>query len=241
MITIENLSKSFGSQQVLRGITCAADTGKIVGLAGPNACGKTTLIKAVLGLVIADSGCVRVGNIPSNDINARRDLGYMPQRADYPERLTPRELFNLVAKLKQRPPTKRDELIEQFGAGDYLDKPCGHLSVGTRQKISAIAAFMCEPRVLILDEPTASFDPLAAFTFKRLVAEQVDRAVTVLIVSHIISELSQLIHNLIFMVDGSIVFNGAVSDLQQLSGTPELELGVIALMKGIGSQPRARI
>ncbi|MCC6955055.1 MAG: ABC transporter ATP-binding protein [Deltaproteobacteria bacterium] len=232
MIAIRSLVKYFGNRTVLRSVNCEFAPGRVVGIAGPNACGKSTLMKSILGLVIPDKGEIEVSGISARMDSARGEIGYMPQHASYPARLTPRELFELVAALRRKNPTRREELIDRFAVRSFLDSPCGTLSVGTRQKISAIAALMCEPPILILDEPTASFDPVAAYTFKQLVREESKRGSTILIVSHIVSELEQLIDDLVFMLEGRVLFQGSFDALSNLAGTSDLELAIIQLMQG---------
>jgi len=230
MISVNQLEKAFGSLRVLKALTLSFSQGRIIGLAGPNACGKSTLIKSILGLVVPDSGAIYISGLLAEDIGAREKIGYMPQHADFPANFTPRELFRLVAELRRREPRRREELIERFGLKSFLDKKCSYLSVGTRQKISAVAAFMCDPEILILDEPTAGFDPIACATFKGLLMEESKRGSTILLVSHIMTELDQLVDDLVFLLDGEVLFSGPALELKEKFRSKDLESGIVALM-----------
>lgn len=229
MISISSLTKSYGRQKVLDALNLEIGEGRVTGLAGPNACGKTTLIKSILGLVRPDVGMITVKGKPLADESYRAALGYMPQNADFPGNLTANELFKLLIALRGAPATRQSELVERFGLGNFLLKPLGTLSAGTKQKVSAVAALMFEPPILILDEPTAGFDPVACVKFKELILETAAQGTTVLIVSHIMPELEQLIDDLIFLLDGRILFSGEVERLSAETGTHGLEAGIVSL------------
>ncbi len=237
MIHISELSKSFGDLRVLDALSCEISSGRITGLAGPNACGKTTLIKSILGLVVPDSGTITVEGIPLDSVSYRSCLGYMPQLAEFPRNLKPSELFKLLSALRRKPPARLNELVARFALEPFFDKPFAKLSVGTRQKFSAVAAFSFEPRVLILDEPTAGFDPIACVTFKKLLREAVASGVTALIVSHVMTELEQLVDDLIFLLGGKVLFSGPTATLSETTSTRSLEDGIIRLLNSKNSRP----
>ena len=236
MISVRSLSKSYGSVPVLKGLNCDIQRGKITGLAGPNACGKTTLVKSILGLVIPDAGEITIGGRPSTDFGYRELIGYMPQHAEFPGNLNPLELFQLISALRQGKPRRQSELISRFRLEPFLKKPLGTLSTGTRQKVSAVAALMFNPPVLILDEPTAGFDPVSCLRFKELLLEAVAEGVSVLIVSHIMPELEQLVDDLIFLLDGRPLFRGPVEKLLEQTAATGLETGIVKLMTGEGAE-----
>ncbi len=235
MIEINGLTKSFGDLAVLRGLTGTVRTGCITGLAGPNACGKTTLVKSILGLVVPDGGSISLDGHLVNSVDYRRRIGYMPQQAEFPRNLTPTELFKLLTTLRRQDPVRLTELVERFKLAPFLRKPFGNLSAGTRQKFSAVAALCYDPTVLILDEPTAGFDPVACVIFKELLYDAVASGMTILIVSHIISELEQLVDDLIFILDGRILFSGKAESLNQLTNSTSLEQGIVKLLSSGGS------
>lgn len=231
MIQIRSLSKSYGPVRVLDSLSVDIPRGKISGLAGPNACGKTTLVKSLLGLVFPDRGEISIDGIKAADERAREQLGYMPQAPDFPPQLSASELLRLIASLRRTPPKAKDELVEIFCLEKHLKKPLRELSTGTKQKISAVAALMFDSPLLILDEPTAGFDPIAALAFKQILKRRAESGVTILLVSHILPELGQLIDHLIFLLDGKTLFSGSIETLLQQTKEEDVERGVVALMR----------
>jgi Cu-processing system ATP-binding protein len=167
MIRIRALRKRYGRLDVLQGIDAEIPTGRVTAIVGPNAAGKTTLIKSILGLVRSDTGSIQVDSVRVNgDESYRTKIGYMPQIARFPSNLTGAELLAMLREL--RPDVKEidDELIRTFGLGLELTKKLNDLSGGTKQKINAVAAFLFKPATLILDEPTAGLDPRSARILK---------------------------------------------------------------------------
>lgn len=230
MISIRSLSKKYGKVQALNDVTLEIRPGRITGVVGPNACGKSTLIKSILGLVRPDSGEIRVNGQPICDESYRGLLGYMPQVPNFPENLSGNELLRLFSSIRVNNSRAKEELVKQFELQRYLDKPLVTLSTGTKQKVSAVAALMFEPALLILDEPTAGFDPLSCSKFKELIQAATRRGATVVIVSHIMSELEQLVNDVVFMLEGKLVFSGAVEDLASATGVHGVEQGIVKLM-----------
>ena len=235
MILIDKLCKSYGNQQIIKNLSLHIKKGKITGIAGPNACGKTTLIKSILGLVLPDSGGIRIKGLPVSSEEARQYIGYMPQNAGFPTHLTAQEYFTMLSKLRniECPHLSKEKLIERFNLETHLNKPLGSLSAGTRQKVSAVGALMFRPEVLILDEPTAGFDPASCVEFKELIKEAASNGATVVIVSHIMLDLEQLINELIFMLDGKVIFSGNQSDLRSVTGLDNFESGIVKLLSSV--------
>jgi Cu-processing system ATP-binding protein len=231
MITFADVRKRFGALDVLKGVSLEVRTGAVSALVGPNASGKTTLIKIALGLTRADAGTLRVGGV-AIDANGeyRRALGYMPQIARYPEHLRMCDVLELVGAL--RPGAGRDEeLIGAFGLSSEKDRHVGDLSGGTRQKLNASIAFLFRPSLLILDEPTAGLDPVASGILKDKIRRVRAEGRTVLITSHILAELEELADDIAFLCDGSLKFAGSVAALLEKTGETRLEPAIAALMK----------
>ena len=230
MITVAGLTKRYGAHEVLRGLDLEIARGRVTAIVGPNGTGKTTLIKAILGLVRPDSGTIAVGGqLVGDDCAYRARIGYMPQLARFPENLTGRELLALLRELRSSPPTD-DRLLEQFGVTDLLDKPLRVLSGGTRQKINAAAAFLFAPPCFILDEPTAGLDPVAAGVLKRRISAERTAGATVLLTSHIMSEIDELADDVAFLVEGRVAFHGGLTALKHLAGESHLERAIAELM-----------
>jgi Cu-processing system ATP-binding protein len=232
-LSMRGLRKHFGKREVLRGIDLEVLPGRITAIVGPNAAGKTTLIKAILGLVRPDrqSGPVQVDGMPVNgDPGYRERIGYMPQAAQFPEELTGREVLGFLKSLRGRAGELDEELIGRFALGDALDQPVRTLSGGSRQKLNAIAAFLFRPAVLILDEPTASLDPVAAGVLKDKVRQASSGGATVVITSHILSEVEELAEDIVFLVEGEIRFAGPLEALRDQTGEAKLERAIAKLL-----------
>jgi Cu-processing system ATP-binding protein len=231
MIAFSQITKRFGTAEVLRGIDLRVERGRILGLAGPNGAGKTTLIKMLLRLAHPTAGEIRVNGVPiAGDESYRADIGYMPQIARFPDNLSATELFAMLRDLRGSPATTDDELIERFGLADHLDKPLRVLSGGTRQKVNACMAFLFRPSVLVLDEPTSGLDPLSSAMLKDKILARRAAGATVLITSHIMSELEELCDDVAFLLDGAIRYVGPIAALTTLTHQVNLERAIAALM-----------
>lgn len=242
MIRVEHLSKSYGAVKALDQISFATRQGVITGLAGPNACGKTTLIKSILGLVVPSAGKIFLGNVPiTNDFRYREQIGYMQQNAEFPANLRPSELFRMLSTLRGSRSARLDELITIFALEPSMHKPFATLSAGTRQKVAATAALLFEPPLLILDEPTAGLDPLASARLKHLLLKAAKDGATILMVSHIMTELEQLISDLVFLLDGHVLFSGEVGRLRSETNALSLEAGIVTLLETTKATEKGRL
>jgi len=234
MIKITDLKKSFGRLEVLKGIDLHLTESCVYAIVGPNASGKTTLIKSILGLVKPDSGSLEVNGIKVNgNCNYREHLGYMPQIARFPENLTVKEIFKLVKDLRGNPLQTDDELIDIFKLHKEMDKSLKNLSGGTRQKVSAVIAFLFKPTTLILDEPTAGLDPIASSALKDKIHKERKNGKTFILTSHIMSEIEELADEVIFLLDGKIYFQGSVDKFQTHTQEEKLERAIAAMMENI--------
>jgi Cu-processing system ATP-binding protein len=231
MIDITGLTKAYGKLAVLQGIDLAIAPGRVTAIVGPNGAGKTTLIKAILGLARADGGEIVVGGERvGDDFAYRARIGYMPQIARFPENLTGHELLAMLKDLRG-PATRTDEeLAERFALGEQLRKPLRTLSGGTRQKVNAVAAFLFDPDLLILDEPTAGLDPVSSSILKDKILADRARGKTFILTSHIMAELEELSDDVAFLLDGQVRFAGAVHDLKKRTRQLTLERAVAAMM-----------
>jgi Cu-processing system ATP-binding protein len=231
MIKIISLNKSYGKFTVLNNINLELLQGTVYAIVGPNAAGKTTLIKTILGLTKADSGFVEINNqVINGDCSYRNQIGYMPQIAKFPENLTGKEILRLIRDLRNNPEKTDDELISAFRLQSEINKPVKNLSGGTRQKLSAVIAFLFEPAVLILDEPTAGLDPISSSTLKDKILREKKNNKTIIITSHIISEIEELCDYIIFLLDGSIYFQGTKEMVHNHTQQVNLERAIAILM-----------
>ncbi len=232
MIEFRDISKRFGKFQVLRHVDLACEAGQCVALIGPNACGKTTLIKCLLGMVIPTSGHISFkGKDIAGQYAYRHALGYMPQKGRYPDNMTIGQVIDMMRDIRGRQQSFDDELIYAFKLQDILHKKMSTLSGGTTQKVSASLAFMFNPDVLILDEPTAGLDPIAAEILKEKIMAENKKGRLVLITSHLLSELDDLVTHVVLMQDGTIRFTMPVPELKQQTGTHSLAKAITHILK----------
>lgn len=232
VVAAAGLTKRFGRLEVLRGVDFAVRTGRVTAILGPNGAGKSTVIKVLLGLVRPDGGSIAVHGAPVDGHPAyRAKIGYMPQQARFPENLTGREVVHLLRDLRDDTVPEDDELFEAFGLVRELDKPVRTLSGGTRQKLNAAVAFMFRPSLLILDEPTAGLDPIASGVLKARILRARHDGATVLLSSHVLSELEELVDDVIFLLEGRVEFQGSLRRLKETTGETRLERAIARLMQ----------
>ncbi len=232
MIKIRNLQKTFGQIRALKDVSLNLNPGQTLGLLGPNACGKSTLIKSILGLVMPDAGEIEVNGSSTKDGPAYRlSIGYLPQNPDFPSNLSIQELFLMMEDLRGIRASRKTELIETFQISDTLKRPFYNLSGGTKQKVGIILASMFDAPILIFDEPTAGLDPVSAQKFKAFVAAEASRQKTILLVSHILPEIQELVTHLTFLLDGSILYSGSLSEILSNSPSRNLEDAFIKMLE----------
>lgn len=235
MITISGLAKRYGAQEVLRGIDLEVARGRVTAIVGPNGTGKTTLIKTILGLVRSDAGVITVDGAPVGDTcDYRANIGYMPQIARFPQNLAGMELLAMLRDLRGGPSGDAapldEELIERFQLAPHLGKPVRALSGGTRQKLNAVMAFMFNPALLILDEPTAGLDPVAATIFKDKIRAERKAGRTFILSSHFLNELEELADDVVFLLEGRVRYSGSVDGLVRATRQANLGRAISCLM-----------
>ena len=233
MIHVAALRKRFGALSVLDGLDLHVRRGRVTAIVGPNGSGKTTLIKSILGLSRPDGGELRVDGVRVNgDCGYRARIGYMPQIARFPENLSAAEVIAMLKELRGVPDAALDEeLAGRLAIAPHLHKPLRTLSGGTRQKVNAILAFLFRPELLILDEPTAGMDPVSSGVLKDKILRERAAGRTVVVTSHIMSELEELADDVAFLLDGRVHFAGSVAELGRLTGETRLERAIAQLMR----------
>lgn len=233
MIIASNVTKTFGRLKALDNVSVTCSKGETIALVGPNGSGKTTLIKSVLGMVVPDSGFITFDqhNI-LHHWNYRMRIGYMPQIGRYPENMSIAQVFAMMKDIRKSSATVIDEeLIAEFGLNELMNKKMRTLSGGTRQKVSASLAFLFNPDVLILDEPTAGLDPVASEILKQKIVKEKGKGKLILITSHVLSELDDVVSEIIYMQEGRLQFHKTLLQLQEDTGEIKLAKAIARIMK----------
>ncbi|MFJ8140543.1 ATP-binding cassette domain-containing protein [Streptomyces sp. NPDC096013] len=219
-ISVSGLHKSFGTTHALTGLDLDVEAGEVHGFLGPNGSGKSTTIRVLLGLLRADSGAARLlGRDPWTDaVELHRRVAYVPGDVTLWRNLSGGEVIDLYGTLRGGlDRSRRADLIDRF----ELDptKKGRTYSKGNRQKVALVAAFASDVDLLILDEPTSGLDPLMEEVFQRCVEEERDRGRTILLSSHILSEVEELCDRVSIIRRGRTVETGSLSDLRHLTRT----------------------
>lgn len=232
MIQVRGVSKRFGAVQVLRDIDVDIPRGEVTAIIGPNASGKTTLNRILLGLVRPDAGEILFdGESIIGESAYRARIGYMPQAARFPENLCAGDVLEMIANLRPSPQLRDNELLATLSLGPILRTPVRQLSGGTRQRVNAALAFLLQPELLILDEPTAALDPVSSGVLKDKIRKERANGRTFIMTSHVLSELEELADRIVFLLDGTVRFAGRTDDLLRETGERGLERAVAAMMR----------
>jgi len=240
MIDVSDLSKSYGPVQALSGVTFRIAPGEIVGLLGPNAAGKTTLMKILTGYLQPDEGTVYVNGLDvlTHTREVQADIGYLPENAPlYPE-LSVQAYLRMIAELRQIPEAEQlarlSETIYATGLADHLVRPIGELSKGFRQRVGLAQAILHRPRLMILDEPSLGLDPTQVVEIRRLMRRLAQES-TVLFSTHILSEVEALCDRVIILMNGQI---RADARLSELAATSDATLVLERAVDGVDSALR---
>ena len=227
-IEVINLSKSYKTKKAVNNISFKIDENEIVGLLGPNGCGKTTTIGMILGLLKPTSGQVLINgkNIENNKISILHKMNFISPYIELPKKLTVKQNLIVYGKLYniKNLNERINFLSEKLRLGDLLDKITGELSSGQKNRVSLAKALINDPTVLLLDEPTAALDPETA-DFIRTFLEKYkeEKKISVLLASHNMDEVKRLCNSVMMMKDGTIVDSGTPENLIKKYGQKNLE------------------
>lgn len=232
MISIEAISKKFGSLTALDQVTLELKGGKSYALIGPNGSGKTTLIKSILGLVVPTSGNIHFdGKSILNNWKYRDKIGYMPQIGRYPENMRIGQLFEMMKHIRPDISKVDEELLDAFKLYKIYDKRMHALSGGTRQKVSASLAFLFRAPVLILDEPTAGLDPISVEVLKEKIIHEKRMGKLIIITSHILSDLDEIATEMVYMFEGRVQYNNSIDTLKVETNETRLNKAIATLIR----------
>lgn len=214
LIELEGVEKSYGDYEVLKGVTFEVEDGEIYGLLGPNGVGKTTLFQTFIGLLKQDAGQIRInGEEHDRGKEIKSKIGYLPSDISFYENMTARNNLRFFADLANTDPDF-EELLELVGLSDEADRNVGEFSTGMKKRLGIAQSLLKNPDIIIYDEPTTGLDPEGKRNFRKHVEKiNQERGLTVIISSHITTEISPLCGRFGVLYDGHIVASGTREEL----------------------------
>jgi len=218
IIVIDQLKKSYGKIQAVKGISMSVERGEIFGFLGPNGAGKTTTIRCMLDVIRPTSGTIRVLGLDAqrDKLALHQYIGYLPGDVRLPGNMTGKQIINYFSRLQGRESVLLKDLVARFDV--EMKRPLKGYSKGMRQKIGIVLAFMCDPEVLILDEPTSGLDPLLQKVFNEFLLEEQARGKTIFMSSHIMSDVEKVCHRVAVIRQGELVTVEEVETLREKAG-----------------------
>ena len=228
VIEINNLTKQFNNTLAVKNISFKIGKGKIIGLLGPNGCGKTTTIGMMLGLVKPSSGSVIINgqNIEHNRTRLLEKMNFISPYIELPKKLTVEENLKVYGRLYgvKNLVDKISYLMEKLNLTNFKSRKTGELSSGQKNRVSLAKALINDPEILLLDEPTASLDPDVGDYIRGFIEDYAsNRGATILLASHNMNEVERLCHEVLMMKNGEIIDKGKCNDLINKHGRKNLE------------------
>ena len=224
MIEAEGVCKAYGPIVALEDVSFQVDAGEVVGLLGPNGAGKSTLMKVLTGYLQPDAGQVLIDNLDvlTDTLAVQERIGYLPETAPlYPE-MSVQAHLSMMADLRRVPAADKPVLLSRAvratALEDHLTRPVGELSKGYRQRVGLAQTILHNPKLLILDEPTAGLDPTQIVEARHLVRRLAERS-TVLLSTHILSEVEATCDRVIILLNGKVKYDARLSELSSLGDT----------------------
>ena len=217
MVQVEHFTKRFGRFTAADDVSFEVNEGEVFALLGPNGSGKTTTMKAIVGLNIPTEGRILVRGIDVNrqPKRARTIMSYLPQRVVFPENLTAREVIRFYGRVRRLPMSVADEMLAKARFNGFSDKLVSEFSGGMVQRLGLAVASMPDAPVLLLDEPTANLDPQGVKRFREFVLEQKQKGTTVIFSTHLLAEAEQLADRVGIFVGGKVVALESIDNLRR--------------------------
>ncbi|WP_300657518.1 ABC transporter ATP-binding protein [Pseudomonas sp.] len=233
-VEIEGVRQHYDRLTVLHDLSLCLGEGEVLGLFGHNGAGKTTTMKLILGLLQPSEGQVRVLGCSPNDPQVRRQLGYLPENVTFYPQLSGRETLRHFARLKGAALTQVDELLEQVGLADAMNRRVKTYSKGMRQRLGLAQALLGVPRLLLLDEPTVGLDPIATHDLYQLVDRLRQQGTSIILCSHVLPGVEAHINRAAILAHGRLQAVGSLASLREDAGLP-------AVMRASGLKQNAQL
>jgi len=223
LVSLENASKNYKALPALSSINLQLAQGEVLGLFGHNGAGKTTMMKLILGVISADAGNVTVMGMKPDDKSAwhmRAKMGYLPENVMFYEQLTGFEVLSYFARLKGQTKLHAKKLLEQVGIAHAMGRQVKTYSKGMRQRLGLAQAFIGEPKLLLLDEPTVGLDPNATAEFYNSVDQLKTQGTSVVLCSHVLPGVEQHIDRAMIISGGKTLALGTIAELRAAANLP---------------------
>jgi Cu-processing system ATP-binding protein len=223
LVSLVEAGKTYGKLDVLSSMTMSLSEGEVLGLFGHNGAGKTTMMKLILGVISPSKGKVEVMGIAPDSKEAwhcRSKVGYLPENVSFYEQLTGLEVLTYFAKLKGFNKKQAIDLLEQVGITYAMKRQVKTYSKGMRQRLGLAQAFIGEPKLLLLDEPTVGLDPIATRDFYKTVDQLKSNGSSVILCSHVLPGVEQHIDRAMILSTGELLAMGTLSELRQQAALP---------------------
>jgi ABC-2 type transport system ATP-binding protein len=230
VVSVAGLTVKRGGRPVLRGVDFEVEPGTVTGLLGPSGCGKTTLMRAIAGVQIVESGTVTVLGRPAGDRYLRDKIGYATQNPALYADLTVTEALRYFASVLRAPAGDVQRVISEVGLQTHRDAMVGELSGGQRSRASLAVALLGKPRLLVLDEPTVGLDPVLREELWALFGSLAANGVTLLVSSHVMDEAARC-QRLLLMREGRLLADDTPRGLRERTHTPDVEQAFLRLIK----------
>ena len=236
-IEVNNLVKQFKNALAVNSVSFKINKGKIIGLLGPNGCGKSTTIGMMLGLIKPTSGSVIINNqnIENNRTSLLEKMNFISPYIELPKKLTVEENLKVYGRLYGVNNLKEKiyNLMEKLNLTEFRSRKTGELSSGQKNRVSLAKALVNDPEILLLDEPTASLDPDVGDTIRSFIEDFAsNKGTTILLASHNMNEVERLCHEVMMMKDGKIIDRGTSSELINKHGRKNLEEVFLKIVRG---------
>jgi len=212
ILSVQNISKSYGSIQALKGVSLEVPEGSVFGILGPNGSGKTTMLGILLDVLKADGGSYQwFGGIPAQD--ARRQIGSLLETPNFYHYLSATDNLDIAAAIKQRGKDDKQRVLELVGLWQRKDSKFQTYSLGMKQRLAIASALLGNPKVLVLDEPTNGLDPAGIAEIRELIRRLSNEGITIIMASHLLDEVERVCTHMAILKQGSLLVHGTVDEV----------------------------